>query len=194
MVQRADHAKRAADQHEKVGPVQPGGRPRVGQARLPAAPLVGEPYLKDTDATLRAFGTTDGDAQRTFKFYLRLEKEVRRALYPFLTSLPQIKFFVNSSTTTAFRVRVPHAACHLPHATLRVPRAACQLPPACHPTSQGVSEKKAPAWIAEEVEETRGCPKDLCLDARRGLVDHHARLSTRSPPSCSSTSRSTHSS
>ena len=34
--------------------------------------------------------------------------------------------------------------------------------------------KKAPEWIAEEIEETRGCPNELCLDARRGLAPPRA--------------------
>ena len=34
--------------------------------------------------------------------------------------------------------------------------------------------KKAPEWIAEEIEETRGCPNELCLDALRGLVPPRA--------------------
>ena len=52
-------------------------RRRVGAAAPPAAPPVGAPHLTDLDATLGKFGATVGDAERTFKFYLRMEKEVR---------------------------------------------------------------------------------------------------------------------
>ena len=40
--------------------------------------------------------------------------------------------------------------------------------------TQGVSEKKAPELIAEEIEQTRSCPRKLALDARRGLAPPRA--------------------
>ena len=43
-----------------------------------SAPPVGAPYLADLDGSLLKFGTTPGDARRTFKFYLRMEQEVCR--------------------------------------------------------------------------------------------------------------------
>ena len=53
-------------------------RQRVGASAPPTAPPVGAPYLADLDGALLKFGTTPGDARRTFKFYLRMEQEVCR--------------------------------------------------------------------------------------------------------------------
>ena len=49
----------------------------VDAAAPPAAPSIGAPFLADLDGTLQSFGTTAGDAERTFKFYARMEKVQR---------------------------------------------------------------------------------------------------------------------
>ena len=111
MVLRAASEKRSAAAEHAGGATQAAQRPqrrRVDSAAPPAAPPVGAPFLDDLDGTLQAFGQTAGDAERTFKFYVRMEKEA-------------------------------------------------------------ISEKKAPEWIAEEVEQSQGSARQLCLDARRGL-------------------------
>ena len=86
-----------------------------GAPPLPPVPPLPPPHLDDLDATLASFGSTQGAAGRTFRFYARMEK-------------------------------------------------------------LGVSEADAPGLIAEQQMDTRGAPRALELDARKGLAPPRAKV------------------